>query len=172
MIFIKRMASRLVGTVGSPSDGRRRDSRFGDRDRTAYPSSIRRWIAPHEEPRSTRDRGPIGMRSWRIQRQIGAPSSRNRPHSSSNFIRRSLIENRQHDRCTIMARSRRDRGPIVAILKRNRGSFKANPEATTPPRGITSTTPSNRSHDRTNCPRFWANFPFKKPCILPLFFNF
>ena len=44
---------------------------------------IERWIVFNEEPRSTRNCGPIGVRSWRIQRQSGAFSSRNRRHSSS-----------------------------------------------------------------------------------------
>ena len=44
---------------------------------------IRRWIAPHEEPQSTRDRGPIVARLWHIHRQSGALESRNRRRLSS-----------------------------------------------------------------------------------------
>ena len=68
-----------------------------------------------------------------------------------------------------MAQSRRDPGPIVALLKKNFGSFHANPEATMTPSEIAPTTLQIRSQDRLHCPRFWANFPFKKPCILPSF---
>ena len=54
-------------------------------------------------------------------------------------------------------RSTHDRGPIAArsglFLKRNRGLFKANPEAMAPLSETVPTTPQIRSHDRFNCPR-------------------
>ena len=125
-----------------------------NRDRPLDVISIRRWIAPHEEPRSTRDRGLIGARSWRIQHQIGALSSRNRRHSSSTSSDGlwSRIDG------TIDARSQRDRDPNVPrsglILKQNRVLFKANLEATSSPSESAPTTLQIRSHDRFNCPRF------------------
>ena len=93
---------------------------------------IGQWIAPHEEPRSTRDRGPIVARSRPDSCAIVAHSA---PKWSSgiaklkasifNFIRWHLIKNRRHDRHSIVAQSRRDRGPIVPqsglFLKQNRG---------------------------------------------------
>ena len=93
---------------------------------------IGRWIAPHEEPRSTRDRCPIVARSWPDSCTIVVHSA---PMWSSgiteskvsifNFIRGHLIKNRRHDRHSIVARSRRDRGLIVPrsglFWKQNRG---------------------------------------------------
>ena len=99
------------------------------------------------------DRGLIERRSRRDQAAIVDPSSWNRSHDRWMVS----VENRKHDQCPIMA----DRGAIVAkimaILKQkswqNRGSFKVNPEATTPPSETAPMTPPIRSHDRINWPQ-------------------
>ena len=77
------------------------------------------WIVFNKQPSSTRDRGPILRRSWPDRRAIVVQSA---PKWSSffaestafifNFIRWSLIENRQHDRSPIVARS----GPNLAAI--------------------------------------------------------
>ena len=71
---------------------------------------IGRWIAPHEEPRSTCDRGSIVARSWRIQSQNGAVASRNQ---------RGVYF--QPNRRTIMPRSR----SITVDRGENRGEEEA-----------------------------------------------
>ena len=92
--------------------------------------------------RLNRDRGAIQPRSWIFRHGI-----------TSTIIRQRSLVDRDHDRCPIAARSSPDRGAIAALLKQNLGSFHANPEATSPPRGVTPTTHQIRSHDRVNCPR-------------------
>ena len=68
--------------------------------------SFGRQIIVVEEPH---DRGPIEPRSRRYQAAITQLLSRNRSH----MIRRWPTELQDHDQHTIVARSRRDRGPIV-----------------------------------------------------------
>ena len=69
-----------------------------------------------------------------------------------------------------MARSQRDRGPIVARSRPDRAEnhgileekLKLIPrgiEATIHAQGSASTTFENRPHERVHCPRFQANFP-------------
>ena len=93
MIFIERTKSHFVGTVGSPSDKRRRGSvitRLGPR--VSYLISIRRLGRFVEE---RHDRGVIEQRScsfiieWVLQ--------------SLHWIRRRSTENQDHDRAAIVA---------------------------------------------------------------------
>ena len=167
VIFIERLASRLIGTVGSSSNGRQKSSTLiAGRSRSdghdaidlsltlaklpersiliqrwrcsailehnkgnmwihlmqRSPSDgghpIGRWIASNEEPRSTRDCGPISARLWLLHYRI-----KNNP---SHCIGQRSLEHQNHDRRPIVARSSRswpDRGAIVVLLEANRGSF-------------------------------------------------
>ena len=76
-----------------------------------------------------------------------------------------------HDRGLIAVRSWPDRGAIVVLLKVKLKQISppnwSGIEATTSPQGTAPTTPLISPHDRLYCPRIWANFPFKKPCISP-----
>ena len=82
------------------------------------------------------------------------------------------MELQDHDRRTIVARSRRDRGPIVAniggFLTAKSGQNQRGIEALSSPSATAPTTPSNDAHDRFNWPRSSDQFPSLKACI-PLF---
>ena len=82
------------------------------------------------------------------------------------------MELQDHDRRTIEARSRRDRGPIVAkiggFLTAKSGQNRRRIEALSLPSATAPTTPSNDAHDRFNWPRSSDQFPSLKACI-PLF---
>ena len=94
----------------------------------------------NEEPRSTRDCGPIGVRSWRIQRQIGSHNITESTSQVFHWIRRRLT-NQDHDWRAIVARSWRDRGSFEAksrLIHRLIGSHNA--------------VIGNRSHDAFNPP--------------------
>ena len=113
------------------------------------------------EPWSRRDRAAIA--------QI---SSRNR----SDRIRRRPTDLQDHDRRTIVARSRRDRGAIVAkiggffIMKS--GQNRRGIEAASSPSGTAPTTLANRLHGRSNDPGSSDQFPSLKACIPLLLMNF
>ena len=116
----------------SPSDGGRFVRRW---------IPIGRWIASNEVPRSTRDRGPIGARSWPDQRAIVARSALDRgPINARSWL----------DRRAIVACSTRDRGPISARSWLIQRKIASQDTATS----NDPMTPSIRSHDRINRPRF------------------
>ena len=118
---------------------------------------------------SRRDRGPIATRSWPRSIAIEAPSPRNNAIDPSHFIRWRLMEHRHHDRRPIVARSWRDRGSFwseIVAYSRPIQKPRHRPKEPLPWRSQTAPTTASDAHE------FGLIFPFKKRCILPLFFNF
>ena len=150
-------------TIGeSPSDGRCRTSlivRSGspnlpDLDRTADGKRARTTIAARSGP----DHGAIGI-----------PLRRNQGHDPSRGFRRRSFEHQHQDQRPIAARSWLDRGSGWSGIKANSARDWSHDAAQWRPlpRCIKSApTTASIAHDLP------ANFPFKKPCILPLFFNY
>ena len=120
-----------------------------------------RFSSLHRDAWSVRPSSDGGEDSWK-KSTIVARSIRDRGSFITESMPRSSYNVCLRIESTIDAQSWPDRGTIVAHLKQNRGSFNANPEAITPPRGITPTTHSNRSHDRNNQPRFSGEFSLEK----------
>ena len=157
-----------IGNVWSPSDGRdlHHDQTFIGR----------RWRQVEErfdrgpiEPRSRRDRTAIAARS---NRDCGAIEPRSCSFSGGIASRRP-DDNRQSTTTKIRARSRRDRGPIVAgsrrksclFSKQNWSSFPADLKPQSHALETASTTLENRPHERVNCPWSSGQFPSLKACI-------
>ena len=137
------------------------------------------WISigrPRHFMEEHRDRGPIEPRSRRNWTAIAARSSRDNAPFVVESPQRSSYGGRWSINTTIDARSWPDRGENRGYsevkLKPNSPPNWSGIEATTSPQGTAPTTPLISPHDRLYRPWIWANFPFKKPCILPLFFNF
>ena len=61
------------------------------------------------------DRGPIEPRSRHDRAAIVTPSGRINLHD----LPKGILKDRNHDWTTIVARSRRDRGPIMASIEAN-----------------------------------------------------
>ena len=104
-------------------------------------------------------------RSWRDRTAIVTPSWRNHLHYHQTACIGGSRPRSTHDRVLIVVRS--------WPFKRKIGvSYHADPEATMSPQGIAPTTHQMAPTTNSIAHDFWANFPFKKPCIIPLFFNF
>ena len=150
---------RVIGTIHftwrAPSDG-----------------AEKAWKNRTIAVRSSRDRGAIEPRSRRDRAAIAHLLPRNLSYLSWRWS----TETQDHDRRPIVAWSWPNRGAfeeklrlnpplnlvqIVAELKPRRRQVKVPPWH----RKSVATTRSNGQNS-------WANSPFKKPCISPLFFNF
>ena len=122
--------------------------------------------------RSNRDCGVIEPRSWLSHRGINATISA----QGFNSKWQEICPRSRPDRLAIVDRSPldrdHDRERSWLRLKRNQGQFSAGLRPRRRPMETAFITHQNRSHDCLNCTRFWANFPFKKPCISPLFLSF
>ena len=122
--------------------------------------------------RSNRDRGAIEPRSWLFHRGINATISAH----GFNSKQQEKCPRPRPDRLAIVDQSpldhNHDQERSWLRLKRNQDQFSAGLRPRCRPMETASKTHQIHSHDRLNCPRIWANFPFKKPCILPLFLNF
>ena len=185
LIFIKaddhdrRLTWRFVETVRSSSDGQdalRPASHLGDAWTTLErPISIKSQAPSDGQDdsrknstiavRSNRNRGAIEPRSWIFRRGITSTIS-NSIHWRINI---KINSRSWPDHGAIEARSWCDHGPFEARLWLNswpiRKPRRCPKELLPRPLQIASTTASI-AHDLR------ANFPFKNPCILPLFFNF
>ena len=109
---------------------------------------------------SNRDRSAIEPRSWFLQRRI--------KRRFSHLIRRRSTGDQDHDRRTIVARSWSDRGPFQAKIKAKL------PPIRKPQHRLTKLLPRSPKTAFTiasNGLKIGPNFPFKNPCISPLFFN-
>ena len=146
----------------SSSDARSRSTMRSPLDGGSYLTKNHDWYAIVAW--SARDRGAFSAKS-------GATTSRNQCQGYSNSTGRqrlSLTTIVAHDRGSIVARLPHDQGQFTT----KSGMIRRGIEATRLPSEIAPTTSQIRSHDRLNCPRFWAKILFKRPRISPLFFNF
>ena len=122
------------------------------------------------------DRGAIEPRSRCNRAAIVAPLAWNRSDDSPTWS----DGERLMTRITIDVRSWPDRGTIVARSWRDRGPFEAKIETNLPqireprhrPRESLPRPCKTASTIASNGLKIGPNFPFKNPCILPLFLNF
>ena len=136
-------------------------------DRTAGGGLSSRSLSDGLE--GARKNSPITVHWNRDGGAIVDPSSWNPFHD----LQTAFKVDRYHDQTTIVAWSWRDRGAIVASfeanLRKNSPQIweeRSRPKESLPWPHQTAPTTASIAHDLE------ANFPFKNPCILLLFFNF
>ena len=120
-----------------------------------------------------------GKASWKNS-TIAVRSRRDRGHNQprsrlfhhgiiSMIIKRRPVENQDHDRGPIAARSWPDRGAIVTrswvFLKRNSSQFNGDLKPQCRSMETASTTHQFHPHDRINRPRSSSQFSSLKACI-------
>ena len=127
-----------------------------------------RWIVPHEEPRSMRDRGPIARPSWPDWRTIVAHSAPNcmqhhrdvkrphdaidplpRPHQMAQTLGEMINPNFEKS-----ARLPRNRGHNQALIAAKSWLIRCRSGSHDVASRNRTHDASNGSHDQFNCPQF------------------
>ena len=116
-------------------------------------------------PRSRRNRTAIAVRSSRDRGSFSTESERRFSH----LIGRRSTDDQDHDRRTIVAQSWRDRGTFEAKIKAKLQPIRKPRHR---PRKFLPRSRKTASTIASNGLKIGPNFPFKNPCISPLFFNF